>query len=119
MTARLGEGLAALLTQRFGEEFVVAFRFTRPTKRYLTEQWLAMMDSGGLEMDQGDEAPAMSAEETWKQLRVARERVPALETMDRYVDPGEGHDDFLMSIALVTEALSSFVVPPESGSVRI
>ena len=35
-----------------------------------------------------------------------------------YVDPGEGHDDFLMSIALLTEALSSFVAPPESGYVR-
>ena len=54
-------------------------------------------------------------EEAWKQLRLARERVPAPETMGRYVDPSEGHDDFLMSIALVAEALSSFVAPPESG----
>jgi hypothetical protein len=38
--------------------------------------------------------------------------------MDMYVDPGEGHDDFLMSIALVTEALASFTAPPESGYVR-
>ena len=35
-----------------------------------------------------------------------------------YVAPGEGHDDFLMSIALVTEALSSFTTPPQSGYVR-
>jgi hypothetical protein len=69
-------------------------------------------------MYQADEAPAMIAEEAWKQLRLARYRVPAPETMDMYVDPSEGHDDFLMSIALLTEALSSFTAPPESGYVR-
>jgi hypothetical protein len=35
--------------------------------------------------------------------------------MEVDVGPSEGHDDFLMSIALVMEALASFVVPPESG----
>jgi hypothetical protein len=114
----LGEGLAALLTQRFGEERVVAFRFTRPTKSHLTYQLLSMINSGRLKMYQADEAPPLIYEEAWKQLRLARYRVPAPETMDMYVDPGEGHDDFLMSIALVTESLSSFTAPPESGYVR-
>ena len=59
----LGEGLAALLTQRFGEERMVALRFRRPTTSHLTEQWLAMSNSGRLKMDQADEAPPMSAEE--------------------------------------------------------
>ena len=44
--------------------------------------------------------------------------MPPPETMDRYMDPSEGRDDFLMSIALVTEALSSFSASPESGYVR-
>ena len=68
-------------------------------------------------MCQVDEAPAMIAEEAWKQLWLVRYRIPAAETMDMYVDAGEGHDDFLMSIALLTEALASFVAPPESGYV--
>jgi hypothetical protein len=114
----LGEGLAALLTQRFGEERVVAFRFTRPSKSHLTYQLLSMINSGRLKMYQGDEAPPLIYEEAWKQLRLARYRIPAPETMDMYVDPGEGHDDFLMSIALLTEALASFTAPPESGYVR-
>jgi hypothetical protein len=38
--------------------------------------------------------------------------------MNVYLKPSEGHDDFLMSIALLTEALASFVAPPESGYVR-
>jgi hypothetical protein len=78
----LGEGLAALLTQRFGEERVVAFRFTRPTKSHLTYQLLSMINSGRLKMYQADEAPPLIYEETWKQLRLARYRIPAAETMD-------------------------------------
>ena len=35
-----------------------------------------------------------------------------------YLKPSEGHDDFLVSIALVTEALASFTAPPESGYLR-
>lgn len=114
----LGEGLAALLTQRFGEERVVAFRFSRPSKSHLTYQLLSMINSGRLKMYQADEAPPLIYEEAWKQLRLARYRIPAPETMDMYVDPGEGHDDFLMSIALLAEALSSFSAPPQSGYVR-
>jgi hypothetical protein len=68
-------------------------------------------------MDQVDEAPPMIYEEAWKQLCLARYRIPAPETMDFYCAPTESHDDFLMSIVLVTEALSSFSAPPQSGYV--
>ena len=76
-----------------GEERIVAFRFTRPTKRHLTEQWLSMMNCGRCKRDQVDEATARRAEEAWKQLRLARCRAPAPEIMDMYVDvdPDEGH----------------------------
>jgi hypothetical protein len=77
-----------------------------------------MSRSGRLKMDQIPEAPAMSAEEAGSPLRRARYRIPVPETMGRYVDPGEGHDDFLMSIALLTEAVASFTAPSESGDVR-
>jgi hypothetical protein len=42
----------------------------------------------------------------------------ALETMERDVDSGEGHDDGLMSSARLSEALASFVAPKEAGEVR-
>lgn len=39
--------------------------------------------------------------------------------MDMYVDPTEGHDDFLMSVALCSEALRDLLPPPvESLVVR-
>src|SRR5205823_4538766 len=53
----------------------------------------------------------------WKQLRLARERVAVPETMDMYVDAGEGHNDFLMCGALVMEALACFIASRESGYV--
>jgi hypothetical protein len=78
------------------------------------EQWLVMRNGSRSEMDQVEEAPPMIAEEAWKQLRVARYRLPAPEMMTMHVEPSEGHDDFLMRSALVREALVSFVAPPES-----
>jgi hypothetical protein len=53
-----------------------------------------MINSGRLKMDQADEAPPMIYEEAWKQLRLARYRIPAPETRTMYVEPSEGHDDF-------------------------
>ena len=57
-------------------------------------------------------------EEAWKQLRLARYRIPVPEIMNCSVAPTEGHNDFLMSIALVTEALASFSAPKDAGYVR-
>ena len=53
-----------------------------------------MRNGGRRKLDQVDEAPAMSAEEAWKQLRRARERRAAPETMTMSVETSEGHDDF-------------------------
>jgi hypothetical protein len=35
-----------------------------------------------------------------------------------YVDPADGHDDYLMSIALLAEALAEITPPAISTSVR-
>jgi hypothetical protein len=73
---------------------MVSFRFSRPSKSHLTYQLLSMINSGRLKMYQADEAPSLIYEEAWKQLRLARYRVPAPETMTMDVEPSEGHDDF-------------------------
>jgi hypothetical protein len=54
-------------------------------------------------------------EEAWKKLHLGVVSHCYAGDDDMYVDPSEGHDDFLMSIALVTEALASFVAPPQPG----
>ena len=82
------------MKQRVSEERIVASQFTRPTKRDLMEQWIAMRNGGRLKMDLADEAPPPIYEEAWKQLRLARDRIPAPETLTMDVEPSEGHDDF-------------------------
>jgi hypothetical protein len=107
-----------LLTQRFGGERMVSFRFSRPSQSHLTSQLLSMINNGPLKMCQADEAASLIAEEAWKQLRLMRDTVPAPETMERYIDPSEGHDAVLMSMARLSQALSRFMAPLESGEVR-
>jgi hypothetical protein len=42
------------------------------------------------------------------QLEKARARYRPNQTMNFYVDPQDGHDDFLMSLALLAEAARDF-----------
>jgi hypothetical protein len=81
-------------------------RVTRPTKRHLVEQRIAMRYSDRRKRDQAGEARATRS--------LAGNRIPTPETM-MDGELSEGHDDGLMCIALVMEALVSFVAPPESG----
>ena len=64
-----------------------------------------MVNSGRLKLPAPDEAPSAIYEECWKQLRLARYRVPGEGLLTMYVDEQEGHDDFLISVALCTEAV--------------
>ncbi len=111
----IGAGLGSMLAERFNgrvvtrrsaeTERVSLFQFTRPSKSRLAYQVLAMINSGRLKVYAREGAPVGIYEELWAQLRKARYRLPAPEVMDFYVAPGEGHDDFLISLALVTEAV--------------
>lgn len=114
----LGAGLASLLTNRLGDELVTSFTFTRPSKSRLAYQLLGLLNSGRLKLYRLDDAPTDICTACWQQLQLARYRLPAPETMDIYVDPRDGHDDFLMSLALLTEALPDSVRPAASALVR-
>ncbi len=109
-----GAGLASLLIDKWGEERVEAFKFSRPSKSRLGFQVLGMINSGRLKLYAQGGAPQEIAEECWAQLRKARYRLPAPEIIDFYVAAGEGHDDFLMSLALTTEAVEGVMKPAES-----
>ena len=113
----IGAGLASLLVDRFGLERVTPFTFTRPSKSRLAYQLLALLNSGRLKMYAAD-ASDMSVEvlrECWQQLKRARYRLPVPDTLDFYVDPSEGHDDFLISLALLCEALGTGIAPAASS----
>ena len=54
----------------------------------------------------------MQYAECRRQLRLARYRLPEPDTLDFYVDPRDGHDDFLCSLALLSEAVTTVVSQP-------
>ena len=114
----LGAGLASLLVNRLGEERVLPFTFSRPSKSRLAYALLALLNSGRLKLYDPTAAPTDSYAECWKQLRLARYRLPAPEVLDMYVEPTEGHDDFLISLALLTEGLTLLNAPAASTLIR-
>jgi hypothetical protein len=50
----------------------------------------------------GDGSPEF--QEFWLEMEQARSQYRPSQTMNFYVDASDGHDDFLMSLALVNEA---------------
>ena len=114
----LGEGLASLLIDRFGAERVRAFHFTQSSKAHLTFQFLGLVNGGRLKLPARASAPAHIYETCWQQLCLARYRLPAPDLLTMYVDPADGHDDFLMSLALLGETLTN-LRPPACPSALI
>ncbi|HEX7733819.1 MAG TPA: hypothetical protein VF458_03125 [Ktedonobacteraceae bacterium] len=114
----LGEGLASLLVSRLGAERVRTFRFTQPSKSHLAFQLLGLINGGRLSLPMRSSAPLEIYDECWRQLCQARYRLPAPDRLDMYVDPADGHDDYLMSLALLTEALTDVTPPALSTSIR-
>jgi hypothetical protein len=116
----LGAPLASMLRERLGEERVRPFTFTRGSKSKLAYQFLSFVNSGQLKLyARGETAWVKRAsEECWQQLRLAKYRMPAQDVLDMYVEPSEGHDDILMSLALLTEAAGTLAIPAASTLVR-
>ncbi|HLX55946.1 MAG TPA: hypothetical protein VKR83_02885 [Ktedonobacteraceae bacterium] len=114
----IGAGLASLLLSKLGAERVMPFTFSRPAKSRLAYQLLSLLNNGRLKLYAAQNAPPAIYTECWQQLRQARYRLPAPEVMDFYVDPADGHDDFLISLALLTEAVQSLTSPATSTLVR-
>jgi len=113
----LGEGMASLLIERFGEDRITPFQFTRPSKSKLTYFFLSLINSGRLKLYSEEEAPSNIFNECWKQLKLARYRIPAESIIDMYVPSEEGHDDFLISLALCGEAIREFAPPPARAAI--
>jgi len=51
-------------------------------------------------------------------MEKAKSQYRPSQTMNFYVDPAEGHDDFLMSLALIVEAANQYEPKAAVGSVR-
>lgn len=114
----LGAGLASLLVERFGAERVIPFVFSRSSKSRLAYQLLALLNNNRFKLYSSVDAPQGISAECWQQLRSARYSLPGADLLNFYVDPADGHDDFLCSLALLPEALHVLKAPAASTLVR-
>lgn len=98
----LGETLARLLARTLGPSVVRAVRLTAESKSRLGYNLLAAVNGGRLKMYATDGSAEYA--EFWRQMELARAAYRPSRTMNFFVEPSRGHDDYLMSLALVVEA---------------
>ncbi len=109
----VGEPVSSFLRKALGSR-VVPFTFTQPSKSELGFSLLAAVNSGRLKLYQGD--GSAEYQEVCFELEKARSQYRPSQTMNFYVDPSQGHDDFLMSLALLVEAANQYSQRGAKGS---
>jgi hypothetical protein len=98
----VGAGVASFLSSALGGSVVMPFQFSQQSKSRLGFELLAALNSGRVKMYAQDGSEEY--QEFWREMERAKSNFRANQTMNFYVDPSEGHDDFLISLALLVEA---------------
>jgi hypothetical protein len=109
----VGQPVSSFLKQAIGSR-VIPYTFTRQSKSLLGFNLLAAVNSGRLKMYKGDGSTEFR--EFRKEMELAKSRYYPNQTMNYYVDPSQGHDDFLMSLALLVEAADRYRPRSARGS---
>jgi hypothetical protein len=109
----VGQPVASFLKQALGS-YVTPFTFTVPSKSKLGFDLMAAVNSGRLKMYAGDDS--VEYQEFWSEIDMAKSQYRPNQTINFYVDPSQGHDDFLMSLALVAEAANNYAPRGAKGS---
>ena len=109
----VGQPVSSFLRQSLGSR-VSPFTFTQRSKSELGFTLLAAINSGKLKMYAGD--GSSEYQEFWFEMEKAKSQYRPSQTMNFYVDPAQGHDDFLMSLALLAEAARQYVPRGARGS---
>jgi hypothetical protein len=112
----VGEPVAAFLREALGHR-VVPFKFTARSKSDLGFNLLAAVNSGRLKMYSADGSPEY--QEMLLDLNKARSVYRPNQTLNFFVDPAVGHDDFLMSLALVIESAGLYEPRSAKGKVNV
>jgi hypothetical protein len=111
----IGQPVSSFLRKALGSK-VSAFTFTARAKSELGFNLLAAINSGRLKVYTGDGSDEYR--ELWMELERAKCQYRPSQTVNFYVSPSEGHDDFLMSLALVVEAANQYEPKTAVGRVR-
>jgi hypothetical protein len=111
----IGQPVSSFLRRALSSK-VSAFIFTARAKSELGFNLLAAINSGRLKVYKGD--GSAEEQEFWLELEQAKSQYRPSQTMNFYVDPAQGHDDFLMSLALAVEAANQYEPKTAVGRVR-
>jgi hypothetical protein len=111
----IGQPVASFLRKELGSR-VVPFTFTQKSKSDMGFELLSFVNSGRLKFYKQDGSKEYA--ETMYQLEKARAQYRPNQTMNFYVDPSEGHDDFLVSLALVAAGARDFSPRAAKGGLR-
>ncbi len=114
----LGETMARLLTTALGSHVVRPLRFTQESKSHLGYGLLAAVNGGRLKLYAPTGRGSPEERQCWRELERARAAYRANRTMNFFVEPSEGHDDYLISLALLVEAGSDAAPRAARGRVR-
>jgi len=112
----VGQPVSSFLRQSLGSK-VSPFTFTQRSKSELGFTLLAAINSGRLKMYAGD--GSSEYQEFWFEMEKAKSQYRPSQTMNFYVDPTQGHDDFLMSLALLVEAANQYSPRGARGSLGL
>ena len=97
----LGSGIASHLVKAMGSA-VEPFVFSSSNKSRLGFDLLAAINTGRLKTYAADDSE--EHKEFWTEMELADARYRPNQTMDFFVEQSRGHDDYLMSLALLVKA---------------
>ncbi len=97
----IGEPLTAFLQKSCGPR-VIPFKFSQLSKSQLGFDLIAFVNSGRVQCYAGDGSKDFAA--FMLELEKAKSLYRPNQTLNFYVDPADGHDDYLMSLALMLKA---------------
>ncbi len=112
----VGQPVSSFLKKALGAR-VSPFVFSAQSKSRLGFNLLAAVNAGRLKMYAGD--GSAEYKQFWFEIEKAKSQFRPSQTINFFVDPGEGHDDFLMSLALLVEAARQYSPRSAKGSQRL
>ena len=111
----IGQPVASFLRKELGSR-VIPFVITSRSKSDMGFELLSSVNSGRLKLYGQD--GSREYKETLFELERARAQYRPNQTVNFYVEPQEGHDDFLMSLALVVQAGKNLSLRGAKGWLR-
>lgn len=107
----VGAGMASVLTGALGASVVEAFTFTGASKSALGFALLAGVNAGRVRM-YSEPSESAEAREFWREAKACRYEMAPGALMRFSVPEDEGHDDYVMSLALALRAAGDCTVAP-------